>query len=252
MSYSSFARVYDMLTKNVEYARRAEYYSSLLSENGVNGGLLLDLACGTGGLSFELAKKGFSVIGVDLSEEMLSVAQNKKYELGEQNVMFLCQDMRSLDLYGTVDCCVCALDSLNHLTDEADLKKAFRNVALFLENEGMFVFDVNTVFKHRNILSGKTFVYDCPGAYCVWQNSEVTDNNTVGISLDIFSQTPDGAYERSVEEFAERAYEEELIKRLLKECDFEDIRCYDELSRTPPMETSQRIVFTAKRKNRNE
>lgn len=130
MSYSYFAQVYDLLTENVEYSERADYICSLLSENGIDGGLLLDLACGTGSMSVELAKRGFEVTGVDLSEEMLAQAQNKMYASGE-SILFLCQDMCKLDLYGTIDCAVCTLDSLNHLKDEKRRKKSISKTSLF-------------------------------------------------------------------------------------------------------------------------
>ena len=159
MSYSYFACVYDLLTENVEYSRRADYICSLLSENGINGGLLLDVACGTGSLCVELSKRGFDVTGIDISGEMLCEAQNKMYESGE-NILFLRQDMRSLDLYGTVDCAVCTLDSLNHLTSEEDLLRAFKSISLFLEDGGIFIFDMNTPYKHREILADNSFVYE--------------------------------------------------------------------------------------------
>lgn len=250
MSYSEFAAFYDRLTVNVEYKKRADYFCSLLSDNGINGGLLLDLACGTGSLTSEFAKRGYSVIGVDISEEMLAEAQNKKYENNLENVMYLCQDMRSLDLYGTIDCCVCALDSLNHLTDEADLLRAFKSVSLFMNDGGIFVFDMNTPYKHRSVLSDSCFVYELDDIYCVWQNSTVSGNLTVDITLDFFTREPDGAYLRSTESFSERAYDSETVKKLLGQADFELINCYAEMSRLSPAADTQRIVYTAKRKDR--
>lgn len=251
MSYSSFAAVYDELTENVGYEKRAEYFCSLLSDYGLNGGLLLDLACGTGTLSLEFAKKGFSVIGVDISEEMLAEAQNKKYEQGDTDTIFLCQDMRELDLFGTVDCCVCALDSLNHLTDKDDLLKAFRSVSLFMNDGGIFVFDMNTPYKHKSVLAEKCFVYDLDGVYCVWQNSPVGEDLTVDITLDFFTENEDGTYERSGESFAERAYEYEAVKSLLEKADFELLENYGDMTRETPSDDAERTVFIARRKTRN-
>lgn len=249
MSYSVFASVYDVLTENVEYKKRADYFCSLLSESGINGGLLLDLACGTGTLSSLFAERGYSVIGVDLSEEMLSIAQQKLAEK-PQDILYLCQDMRSLDLYGTIDCCVCALDSLNHLTSEDDLLKAFKNVSLFLNDSGLFLFDLNTVYKHKSVLSGNSFVYDLPSVYCVWQNGNVTQNNTVKINLDFFIQGEDGLYERFCECFSERAYEREKVAELLEKADFDIVNIYDELSRSAPTDKSERVVYIARRRKR--
>lgn len=249
MSYSFFASVYDTLTENVEYSRRAEHFCSLLAENSVNGGLLLDLACGTGNLSFELEKRGYSVIGIDSSEEMLSIAQNKKYENGS-DAMFLCQDMRSLDLYGTVNCCVSALDSLNHLTSEEDLLKAFQNVSLFLEDGGIFIFDMNTVYKHKNILADNSYIYDCGDIFCAWQNNLKNDGCTVEITLDFFEKGEDGLYDRYTESFCERAYPSKKVKELLEKADFTFLAEYDELTHNAPSENSQRTVFVARRNQR--
>ena len=250
MSYSSFAEVYDALTQNVGYKQRADYFCSLLSRYGLNGGLLLDLACGTGSLSLEMAKRGWSVIGIDASGEMLCAAQNKKYEAGDTATIFLCQDMRNLDLYGTVDCCVSSLDSLNHLTSEEDLLKAFKSVSLFMNDSGLFIFDMNTPFKHREILCDNCFVYDVDGVFCVWQNSNVGSDLKVDITLDFFIKKPDGSYRRSLESFSEKAYEYETVKRLLESADFELLDNFGENTVEKPKEDAQRTVFIARRKAR--
>lgn len=246
MSYSYFAQVYDLLTENVEYSERADYICSLLSENGIDGGLLLDLACGTGSMSVELAKRGFEVTGVDLSEEMLAQAQNKMYASGE-SILFLCQDMCKLDLYGTIDCAVCTLDSLNHLKDENDVKKAFQNVALFLEDNGVFIFDMNTLYKHRKILADNTYIYEYDDLFCVWQNSLCEDNATINIDLDFFEKIGENTYERFSESFQEKAYSDETIEKLLNETGFELVNRYEEMTRNKPTETTQRTVYVARR-----
>lgn len=249
MSYSYFADVYDLLTENAEYSLRADRFCSLLSANGVNGGLLLDLACGTGNMSFEMADRGFEVIGVDLSEDMLSVAQQKQFEKGS-DILFLHQDMRNLDLYGTVGSCICSLDSLNHLTEKEDLKKAFMSVSAFLDDGGIFVFDMNTPYKHREILSGNSFIYESDGIFCAWQNSEADENDVVDILLDFFIQKDDGSYSRFSEDFSERAYAREEVIELLGQTDFEFIAEYDEFGTQAPKPDSQRTVFVARRKDR--
>ncbi|MEG1835282.1 MAG: class I SAM-dependent methyltransferase [Oscillospiraceae bacterium] len=246
MSYEAFAECYDLLTENVEYEKRAEYFTSLFSDNGINKGILLDLACGTGSLSLEFSKRGFSVIGTDLSEEMLSVAQNKKYESG-QDILFLCQDMRKLDLYGTIDCAISALDSLNHITNEKDLKAVFQKVSLFMNKGGIFIFDVNTLYKHQEVLKNNAFVYDLDEIYCVWQNKLLKDNVTVEISLDLFFQSEDEVYERFSENFSEKAYSVEIIEKIINETGFSLIGKYDELTKNEPKENSERIVFVIKK-----
>ena len=249
MSYSYFARVYDLLTENVEYSRRADYICSLLSENGINGGLLLDVACGTGSLSVEMSKRGFDVTGVDISREMLCEAQNKMYESGE-NILFLCQDMRYLDLFGTVDCAVCTLDSLNHLTSEEDLLKAFKSVSLFLEDGGIFIFDMNTPYKHREILADNSFVYELDDLFCVWRNSLCDDGVIVEINLDFFEKSEGEDYKRYSESFSEKAYGSDIVNNLLKQADLTLVSQYKELSFNAPDVETQRTVFVARRNKR--
>lgn len=249
MSYSYFASVYDLLTENVEYSRRADYICSLLSENGINGGLLLDVACGTGSLSLELAKRGFDVTGVDISREMLSRAQNKMYESGE-NILFLCQDMRKLDLYGTVNCAVCMLDSLNHLTSTEDLLETFKSVSLFLEDGGIFIFDMNTPYKHREILADNSFVYELDRLFCVWRNTLSDDGATVEINLDFFEKTDGANYRRYCESFCEKAYDTQTVVDLLGQAQLSLVSQYGELSCDAPGEKTQRTVFVARRNKR--
>ncbi len=246
--YNAFAEVYDKLTDNIEYKKRADYVSALFDRYGVRGKEpILDLACGTGSLTIELAKLGYDMIGVDSSYAMLSQAQNKKYE-ENVDVLFLCQDMTELDLYGTISGAVCMLDSLNHLDSAEDVKRTIEKVGLFMEHGGIFIFDVNTIYKHREILGNNTFVYDCDDVYCVWQNS-LNDDDSVDISLDIFERK-DGAYYRSGEEFSERAYPIGRYKKWLGDAGFELLHIYDEMSDRELNDQTQRAVFVARYKNR--
>lgn len=245
--YSFFSSVYDALTENVNYADRADYIADLLADNGIKGGILLDLACGTGTLSIEMANKGFEVIGVDSSADMLSVAMNNAYE-SDKSILFLCQPMQQLDLYGTINAAICTLDSINHLTDPADVQATFDKVSLFTEPGGIFIFDVNTVYKHREILASNTFVYDMDDVYCVWQNSLDSETDTVQIDLDIFEEVDDGIYERMQESFCERAYSLSTIEEMLCKAGFETVAVYDELSREEPKENSERLFVIARKK----
>lgn len=243
--YGSFAEYYDSLTSNVDYRKTAEYVSDILNENRINKGILLDLACGTGTMSLILAQKGYDVIGVDNSPEMLGEAREKALEAGE-DILFLCQDMCSIDLYGTVDCTVCLLDSLNHLESKEELLEAFKRVSLFTVPGGLFVFDVNTEYKHKYVLGDNTFVYDNDDVYCVWQNEYDDESKTVEIFLDFF-QEENGLYRRSSEYFAERAFSDSDIKNLLSEAGFTDIKAYGELRKTAPSDTEERIFYVARK-----
>lgn len=249
--YEAFAPFYDELTENVGYEERGEYLLSLLKSNGVHKGILLDLACGTGSLSVYFAKRGYEVIGVDISADMLSRARVKAYESGV-DILLLNQSMTQLDLYGTVDCAVCTLDSINHLTNEADVKKCFECVSLFMNEGGVFIFDANTPYKHRKILANNTFVYDTHGVYCVWQNSFDPQTDEVEISLDFFTQSENGLYERFEESFSECAYSDGSLIKMLSDSGFEVAAVYDDMTKNPPCGNSQREIFVARKMKKRE
>ena len=244
MSYSSFANVYDVLTGNVDYENMGQRICSLLRENGVGKGLLLDNACGTGTLSLILSGAGYDVIGADASAEMLSAAMEKSAESGT-DILFLNQSMTELDLYGTVRACVCTLDSINHLADFGEVEKAFEKVALFTEKEGIFIFDVNTLYKHKKILENNVFIYDTQNVYCVWQNE--LDGNSVNIHLDFFTQNDDGIFTRTDEYFTETAYELDRIEKALCNCGFKVIDIFDGYTDSPVTDTTERAVFVCKK-----
>ncbi|HIZ16949.1 MAG TPA: methyltransferase domain-containing protein [Firmicutes bacterium] len=245
--YSALARYYSKFTENVEYKKRTDYILELMRRHGCNEPqLLLDLACGAGGFSLELAERGVDVIGVDISEEMLAAAQTEMYSRG-LHTMFIKQDMRELDLYGTVDTAICMLDSLNHITDIGGLKRTIERVSLFLEPGGIFIFDVNTLYKHREVLSGSCYVYECDGAVCVWSNSECSSDGTVNISLDIFEETANGLYSRSTENFSERAYDVTAFQEILADSGFKVCGIYGDMSFDKPCAVEERMYFVAER-----
>ena len=157
------------------------------------------------------------------------------------------EQMEQLDLYGTIDTCVCTLDSLNHITDPEQLQKVFDRVALFMNPDGTFVFDVNTVYKHQQILSNNTFVYDTDSVFCVWQNS-LKENNIVNIELDLFEREGE-SYFRSSEHFSERAYEIDDLSRMLTKAGFEDIKVFHDMTTQPLRDDSDRAVFVARIKH---
>ena len=245
MSYASFAQYYDSLTQNVEYARRAEYLCALMEHLGHRPGLTLDLACGTGSLTIALAERGIDVYGIDGSADMLSVARQKAAESG-LDLLFLCQKMQKLDLYGTVDTVICALDSINHLTLEKDVQAAFDRVSLFLNPGGWFLFDVNTVYKHRYVLANNVFLYDTDEVYCVWQHHYEEKNDRVGNQLDFFGR--EGSLSRrSGDHFYERAYPPEQLRHMLEEAGFDKVYRFGDLSLQEPGEREERVVYAARK-----
>ena len=247
MSYGVFSEFYDALTANVSYDTVSQVLSSLLTRYGKSRGLLFGLACGTGSVSVRLAQKGYEVIGVDLSPEMLSEAQNKAYSAG-QNILFLCQDMTALDLYGTVDAAVCTLDGLCHLPNEESVFAALQKVSLFMNPGGVFLFDVNSVYKHRAVLGNNTFVYDTDDVYCVWQNTLLSDGVTVQMDLDFFEPVSDeGDYVRQSERFTERAYPRETLEAMLKKAGFTVLDVFNGYSGKPAQDTSERLLFAVRK-----
>ena len=245
--YGDFARFYDKFTQNVDYSARARYFDAVIQKYNPNAKLLLDLACGTGSLSFELEQFGYDIVAVDNSYEMLSVAAEKRGEL-ESSVLFLCQEMSELDLFGTIDATVCALDSINHILDENELLEVFKKVSLFSNKGAVFVFDVNTIYKHKNILANNSFVYENEDTFCVWQNNICDDEVTVDISLDFFDKVPDEKlYARYSTDFSASAYEIDVLKSMLLQSGFEVKAVFDDDSFLPIRRDSQRAIIVAKK-----
>lgn len=244
-SYEYFAGCYDVLTGNVDYERRGEYFHQLMVEYGKTTGILVDLACGTGSLSEFFARLSYDVIGVDASEDMLSAAMEKKMESGS-DILYLHQRMQELDLFGTVDIVLCALDSFNHITDAVELAAVFDRISLFLNEDALLLFDVNTIYKHEQVLGNNTFVYDCDEVYCVWQNS-LLDHHIVQIDLDLFEYDEEAdCYYREQESFCERAYSREEIESFLERAGFDVLAVYADDTRQAPTATSERLIYVAK------
>ena len=246
-SYNAFAPFYDRFIKPVDYKRRAVYFDQLIAPHIGEQKLLLDLACGTGSLSIALSQLGYEVIAADASPQMLSIAQQKAYDAGEQ-ILFLNQRMETLDLYGTIDACVCALDSLNHLTDLGALRRALARVSLFLAQGGVFVFDMNTPYKHRALLADNSYVYEQGDTLCVWRNKTDADLLTE-IALDFFTRQADGRYIRTGERFSERGYTVKAVSDLLSEVGLTLTALYADDSFDAPKDASERYIFVTKKGN---
>jgi SAM-dependent methyltransferase len=241
--YDFFARFYDRLMADIDYKQRAEYFSEIMTRFGVKPEIVLDLACGTGSLTLELARAGYDVIGVDRSEGMLSAAADKAAEAG-QEALFLCQDMRSLDLYGTIGTAICHLDGMNHLMSPQSVKTAFSKVALFLEKGGLFIFDLNSLYKIQNELGDNTFIYDLDDIYCVWQNSYSKRSRICRFDLTFFERR-DGVYSRGDEHFGERAYTIDQIRDWLALNNLRLDAVYDGFSFEKADDKSKRLVCVA-------
>lgn len=243
--YNTFAEFYDELTYDVDYKKRTAYLIKLFKKYDKMPTLLLDVACGTGGFSNEFAKQGVEVIGADMSEEMLNIARQRSMENG-LDVLYLCQKAEELDLFGTVDGAICCLDSLNHIIDYKKLCKALCKISLFLEPERLFIFDVNTEYKHREILGDNVFVMDRGDLYCVWANNYNKKNKTVDISLDFFVKEGN-SYIRESEDFSERAYSEDELQKALEKAGLSVVAVFDDMTEKPLNEVSQRAIYVTKK-----
>ena len=246
-NYNVFSLFYDSFTTDVKYEDRAKYILSLFDKFDRRPTLLLDLACGTGNFSVEFAKSGIEVIGVDISEDMLFVAQEKNAEL-EIPVMYICQPAEELELYGTVDGAVCMLDSLNHIMNYNDFKKAIARTALFLEPERLFIFDLNTPYKHKKILANNSFRAKNKDMRCLWSNSYREENNTVDIYLQFSKKIGLFKLEMYSEQFSERTFSEQEIQDALDEAGLELLAIYGENSFEAPKQNSERNIYITRRK----
>lgn len=258
MNYEFFAAYYDSLTENVEYPLRAARIHHIVEkEIRTEGRILLDLACGSGSMSVEMAKLGYDVIGVDNSPAMLSAAMDKKYDSGLP-IQYLCQDMREIDMFGTIDVTICTLDSLNHLPSLADVQQVFDRVSLFAQPGGLFIFDMNTIYKHREVLHDKTFVFDTDSVFCVWENHLKEDSNIVEMQLTFFEKDGD-AYFRSDELITENAYMTDEITDAIRNAGLILVGIYDadaaldspEVLCEPSSET-QRLLFVTRKPDLEE
>ena len=243
--YRGFAPMYDALMADAPYDVWAAYIDGFLSDWGKSLGkkpLVLDLACGTGNMTLPLSKLGYEMIGVDISEDMLAEAQRKAYE-EEQEILFLAQDMRQLDLYGTIDAAVSICDGLNYILTEEELLEVFKRICLFLNPGGVFLFDMNTEYKFMEQLGSKSFEGKGAGgeAY-VWENRY--DANTRINEYDVLFYSDDGS-SRFTELHRQRAYDPAVVSNLLMEAGFCGVKLRDGYSGNPLAPNSPRALFIA-------
>ena len=248
-SYEFLAGCYDAFTYDVDYAAWADYIEKHFKRRGLPGKTVLDLACGTGSLTRELALRGYEMIGVDLSPEMLAEAAEKNRDVGEVPPMFLCQPMEQLDLYGTIDACVCCLDSVNYVTAPKKLQRAFARVHLFLMPGGLFLFDMNTPEKLEG-LDGQVFLDETEDAYCVWRAEYSRRSKICSYFMDIFQLDPEtGQWERGEELHRERAYTISELTGYLEQAGFRNIQVFGDLKLRRPKPGEGRVFFAARKEN---
>ena len=243
--YEALASSYDALTEDVGYEKRADFLEKLFRRSRIPVKVVLDLACGTGTMTWLLTGRGYELIGVDGSEEMLAAAMSKGGTVQGVPPIFLHQSMPQLDLYGTVDAAICCLDSLNYLTDPADVRRTFRRLHLFVAPGGVLVFDVNTVAKLA-ALDGQVFLDETEDTYCVWRTEYRRGLCTY--YMDLFTLAEDGSWDRSFELHRQRGYSVEQLTRWLEEAGFAGVRTWGDGKLRRPVPGEDRVYFTCIRK----
>lgn len=245
--YTVLAAFYDKLNADLDYNAIRNFIQSILNEHNLpKNAQLLDLACGTGKLTNLFAKDGYDMIGTDLSPDMLCEAQNASMEVGVFP-LYLCQDMRELDLYGTVDAAFCCLDSLNYLPEENDLAKVFARLKHFIVPDGLFIFDVNTAYRFQSVYGNNTYVYDEDDVYCVWQNFFDEESRTCDFDLTFFVKDKKNTYRRMEENQRERYFSPESIESAFTQNGFSLVAAYGSLSKTAPTDTDEKCYYVVKR-----
>ena len=248
-AYTSFARVYDTFMDNIPYEEWAVYLTGLLNEYGVNDGLVLDLGCGTGNMTELLAKEGYDMIGVDNAEEMLEIAMEKREKSGH-DILYLLQDMREFELYGTVRAVVSVCDSVNYIDEEEDLTEVFRLVNNYLDPGGVFIFDFNTLYKYREILGDRTIAENREDCSFIWDNYYYEEERINEYELSIFIREKENLFRRYEETHFQRGYTLDEMIRMIKDSGLEFVTAYDAFTREAPKEDSERIYVIAREKGK--
>ena len=243
-AYEALAASYDRLTNDVDYEATVEFYMEILRREGLKPRTVVDLACGTGSVTKILAERGYSVVGVDMSEEMLTEADMKTYDL-ENRPVFSCQKLQDLRLPRAADMAVCALDSLDYILDPADCEAAIQRTYKILNPGGIFIFDVNTPEKLR-AMDGQVFLDEDDDVYCVWRGEFDEETNICSYGMDLFQRHGE-VWHRSFEEHCEYAYSQEQLTGYLKAAGFTHIEVYADRKFEAPREGEQRIYFKARK-----
>lgn len=248
-AYTGFASVYDTFMDNIPYGEWSEYIKGLLASHGIREGILLDLGCGTGSLTELLSASGYDMIGVDNSGEMLQLAMEKRERSGH-DILYLCQDMREFELYGTVAAVISVCDCLNYITDPADLVTVFKLVNNYLDPGGIFLFDLNTEYKYETLLGDATIAEDREDCSFIWENEYDRDEKLNVYDLAIFVREEEDLYRKYHETHVQRAYSPAEIQAALKEAGMEFLCAYDAFTTEPPKETSERIYVMARERGK--
>ena len=242
-AYSDFARVYDIFMDNVEYEKWAEYLIGSLKEYGIEDGIVLELGCGTGVMTELLAESGYDMIGVDDAEEMLSVAREKQ---DSEQILYLQQDMRSFELYGTVRAVVSICDCMNYLLEEEDLLKTFQLVNNYLDPDGIFIFDFNTIYKYKEVMGDTVIAENREDCSFIWENYYDVEEEINEYDLTIFVQTQEDLFQRFTETHLQRGYTLEQMQEILQKAGLVFLKAIDVDTQGEVTEQTERICIIAR------
>ena len=247
--YTNFAKVYDLFMDNVPYDKWVEQIKDILYKENIKDGLICDLGCGTGAITERLANLGYDMIGIDNSYDMLDVAMEKKYASGH-DILYLCQDMREFELYGTVRAIISRCDSLNYIRELSELKEVFSWVNNYLDPNGLFIFDMNTEYKYQNILGDNTFAEVREQASFIWENTYDIDKRINEYDLNLFIKLEGDNYKRFEERHVQKAYTFDEILSAIDSSNmvlekYLDADTYGDVS-----EKTERILFVAREKGK--
>ena len=243
-AYTSFASVYDLFMDNVPYEEWCAFLCKILAQHGIPDGPVLDLGCGTGKMTRLMSEQGYDMTGIDNAAEMLQIAA---MEPGEVPILYLLQDMQDLELDGCVRAVYSVCDCVNYVLDEEELQQAFSRVHEYLEEDGVFIFDVNTSYKYTKLLAENTFPESRDEGSFIWDNYYDEEERINEYDLTLFIPEGDELYRRYTETHYQRNYETATLLKLLKNAGFTDICVYDDYTDAPLCETSERAVFVAKK-----
>ena len=246
--YESFARVYDSLMDDVPYREWADRILAVLKEEGIKDGLALDLGCGTGKMTRLMDQAGYDMIGLDTSLDMLQIAR----ENSPEDILYLLQDMREFELYGTVGAVISVCDSLNYILEEEELADVFSLVRNYLDPGGLFIFDMNTAHKYRDVMGDRVIAEDREQVSFIWYNHYEEAEERNYIDLNLFVREEDGRYRKFSEMHVQAGYTYEKIAGLIRQSGLTLVNAFDGYSQEPADDISQRILFVCRKQEIGE